>query len=183
VKDPSEFYLPTRLYLPSEVLASIEDRSTKGVYGWWFKNLPLQIPVAESKTFEGFTLLYVGTGPSTARSQRFLRERLSDHIRSDSTKSTLRRSLACLMAEGLGLEFQVARVSHRKRSGRVTPHFGLGEGEVKLSRWMEENARISWIADNSRWTLESDLIQLLALPLNLDANEDLWSGRCEKIDF
>jgi hypothetical protein len=117
------------------------------------------------------SLLYVGTGPKDAKSKRFLRDRLKDHIGQDSTRSTLRRSLGCLLAECLGLEFEVARTSRRKRSGSTVYHFGLGAGESLLSDWIEKNARISWIKHDRPWELEGDLIRKLVLPLNLQDND------------
>lgn len=158
---------PKRLYLPSEVLATIEDRVTKGVYAWWFRNVPPQVPLDGVVRSEEWNLLYVGTGPSDANSKRFLRDRLKDHIGRDTTKSTLRRSLGCL----LGLKFQVTRVSRSKRADKDVLHFGLGVSESVLSDWMEKNARISWIKHDRPWELEGELIRKLALPLNLQDND------------
>ena len=82
-------------------------------------------------------------------------------------KSTLRRSLGCL----LGLKFQVTRVSRSKRADKDVLHFGLGVSESVLSDWMEKNARISWIKHDRPWELEGELIRKLALPLNLQDND------------
>ena len=116
-------------------------------------------------------LAYVGTGPKQANSKRFLRERLKEHIGRDATKSTLRRSLGCRPAESLQLEFEVARVSSSKRSGRITYHFGLGARESVLSDWIEKNARVSWLKHDRPWDLESELISKPMLPLNVQDND------------
>jgi hypothetical protein len=43
-------------------------------------------------------------------------------------------------------------------------------GEATLSQWMAENARVCWIERDEPWTMESELISQLDLPLNLDQN-------------
>ncbi|MFI1503845.1 GIY-YIG nuclease family protein [Streptomyces sp. NPDC020597] len=71
---------------------------------------------------------------------------------------TLRLTLGCL----LGLELR------RVGSGaRMT--FGKAD-EADLNRWMADNAQVCWIEQNEPWTLESELISQLDLPLNLDQN-------------
>ncbi|MFF2011755.1 GIY-YIG nuclease family protein [Streptomyces sp. NPDC058195] len=47
--------------------------------------------------------------------------------------------------------------------------FGKG-GEAALSQWMVGNARVCWIKQSEPWTLESQFISQLDLPLNLDPN-------------
>jgi hypothetical protein len=159
-----------RIYPPSEVLALIGS-TAKGVYRWWFKNSPPIIPLDGTISVDGMNLLYVGTGPKDANSKRFLRERLKDHIERDATKSTLRRSLGCLLAESLQLKFEVARISRSKQTGRITYHYGLGARESSLSNWMEKNARVSWILHDRPWELESELMSKLVLPLNVQDND------------
>jgi hypothetical protein len=44
-------------------------------------------------------------------------------------------------------------------------------GEAELSAWMDEHARICWVAHPKPWLLESALISGLDLPLNLDQNK------------
>ncbi|MEV7687047.1 GIY-YIG nuclease family protein [Streptomyces bungoensis] len=43
-------------------------------------------------------------------------------------------------------------------------------GEAKISQWMADNARVCWAEHDEPWTLESELISQLDLPLNLDQN-------------
>ena len=47
-------------------------------------------------------------------------------------------------------------------------HFGAGERD--LSRWMDQNAYVSWVEIPEPWLLEDHLIETLDLPLNLDKN-------------
>jgi hypothetical protein len=151
---------PDRLYRLSEVLDSFEDCSIKGVYAWWLRKLPPFVPLGGTPQFKGMTLLYVGT------STRPLRERLEEHITDDTSRSTLRRSIGCLMAEQLGIEFVVKRMSRGARR-----HFGFeSSGEHVLSKWMEENARVSWVQHDEPFLLEDHLIKTLTIPLNIKGN-------------
>jgi hypothetical protein len=43
-------------------------------------------------------------------------------------------------------------------------------GEQPLSRWMGENALVSWVVHSQPWELEGHLIATLDLPLNLQGN-------------
>ena len=87
-----------------------------------------------------------------------LRKRVRYHFRGNAAGSTLRLTLGCL----LGLELR--RVGSGKRMT-----FGKA-GEAVLSQWMAEHARVCWLEHPEPWTVESDLIARLDLPLNLDQN-------------
>lgn len=43
--------------------------------------------------------------------------------------------------------------------------------ERDLSRWMDENAYVSWLPIPDPWLLETHLLETLDLPLNLDQNK------------
>jgi hypothetical protein len=43
-------------------------------------------------------------------------------------------------------------------------------GECDLSRWMDQNAFVSWLPFAQPWLLETHLLATLDLPLNLDKN-------------
>ncbi|WP_336621553.1 GIY-YIG nuclease family protein [Streptomyces sp. DH37] len=125
-----------------------------GVYGWHFEKAPFRdLPAGH--------LLYVGIAPrymANRKSTQNLRTRVRYHFRGNAAGSTLRLTLGCL----LGLELR--RVGSGKR-------MTFGEaGEAKLTRWMAEHARVCWVEHPEPWTLESDLITRLDLPLNLDQN-------------
>jgi len=151
---------PGRMYRPSEVLHSLKDLSIKGVYGWWFKNMPATVPLDSTIQLARMRLLYVGT------SSRALWKRLQEHVGHDSSKSTVRRSIGCLLAEELHLQFVVSRITRG-----TCCHFGLGAGEGCLSAWMEENARVSWIQHHEPFLLEDYLIKTLVLPMNMAGND------------
>jgi len=155
---------PTRLYIPSQVLGSIPSDVKKGVYAWWFRNIPPDVPVDGTVVADDRHLLYIGTGPVSPTSKSNLRERLRSHVSPDASRSTLRKSLGCI----LEFPFEITRKSKNNL------HYGLGECEARLSQWLEKNARVSWAAHPSPWELESYLIKRLALPLNVDEN-----GHCE----
>ncbi|MFF8271916.1 GIY-YIG nuclease family protein [Streptomyces sp. NPDC016562] len=80
------------------------------------------------------------------------------HYRGNAAGSTLRLTLGCL----LGLELRRVCSGKRMNFGKV--------GEAKLSEWMADNARVSWIEQSEPWDLEAQLISQLDLPLNLDQN-------------
>jgi hypothetical protein len=47
---------------------------------------------------------------------------------------------------------------------------------------MAENARVCWIERDEPWTMESELISQLDLPLNLDQNRhNLFHGRLTEV--
>lgn len=61
------------------------------------------------------------------------------------------------------------RALSRRRQGSTggTSRMTFGKvGEAKLSQWMADNARVSWIEQSEPWDLESQLISQLDLPLN-----------------
>jgi hypothetical protein len=144
---------------------------TKGIYAWWFKDISSIVPVNGTRGTADLNLLYVGIGPSTAKSKQSLRDRLKSHISPNTTKSTLRRTLACLLSETLMLQLEVARTSRKKSSKAVTHHFGLKANEQILSKWMDSHAKVSWVAHDRPWDVEQELIQILKPPLNIESNK------------
>jgi hypothetical protein len=44
-------------------------------------------------------------------------------------------------------------------------------GEQRLSEWLEENARVTWIQCDRPWEVEEHLISTIHLPLNLEQNQ------------
>lgn len=146
---------PDRLWSAEEVLRRPSPvPAMAGVYGWHFEQAPHPDLVAGR-------LLYVGIAPrymANRTSTQNLRKRVRYHFRGNAAGSTLRLTLGCL----LGLELR--RVGSGKRMT-----FGK-EGEAALSQWMAENARVCWIEHAEPWTMESELISQLDLPLNLDQN-------------
>ncbi|MEU0424247.1 GIY-YIG nuclease family protein [Streptomyces canus] len=153
--DAAAIIRPDRLWSAQEVLARPSPVPTAaGIYGWYFEEAP----------YEGLAagqLLYVGIAPrymANRVSTQNLRKRVRYHYRGNAAGSTLRLTLGCL----IGLELR--RVGSGKRMT-----FGKA-GEVTLSQWMAANARVCWLEHNEPWTMESELISRLDLPLNLDQN-------------
>ncbi|MEU6656850.1 GIY-YIG nuclease family protein [Streptomyces sp. NPDC046900] len=137
-----------------------------GVYGWYFEEAPCPDLAAGR-------LLYVGIAPrymANRTSTQNLRKRVRYHYRGNAAGSTLRLTLGCL----LGIELR--RVGSGKRMT-----FGKA-GEAELSQWMAENARVCWIVHDEPWTMESELISQLDLPLNLDQNRhNSFHGRLTEV--
>ncbi|MGW7083801.1 GIY-YIG nuclease family protein [Streptomyces sp. NPDC054871] len=146
---------PDRLWSAWEVLARPSPVPTAaGVYGWHFTRPPHPDLRAEC-------LLYVGIAPrymANRTSTQNLRKRVRYHYRGNAAGSTLRLTLGCL----LGLELRRVGSGRRMTFGNT--------GEVRLSEWMADNARVCWIEHSEPWNLESQLISQLDLPLNLDQN-------------
>ncbi|MFD9970564.1 GIY-YIG nuclease family protein [Streptomyces sp. NPDC059011] len=146
---------PTRLWSAAEVSTHpCPVPAAAGVYGWHFDEAPAPGLVAGR-------LLYVGIAPrhmSNRPSTQTLRKRVRYHFRGNAAGSTLRLTLGCL----LGLELR--RVGS---GGRMT--FGRA-GEASLTEWMAEHAQVCWLEHEEPWTMESDLIARLDVPLNLDQN-------------
>ncbi|MGV0635910.1 GIY-YIG nuclease family protein, partial [Mycolicibacillus trivialis] len=138
-----------------------------GVYGWWFRRLPAAIDVSRCERQGDLTLLYAGISPSRPpangkpASRQNIRKRVTYHFRGNAEGSTLRKTLGCLLAEGLGIEL--------RRVGSGTRRT-FGAGEALLSQWMADNALISWITVTEPWVLECELFNTLDLPLNLQGN-------------
>ena len=159
---------PARLYTRAEVLAQpCPVPAEPGVYAWYFDRPPGGTPLEGTHSVNGWSLLYVGISPraprpdGTSTSRQSLRSRLRYHYRGNAYGSTLRLTLGSLLAEEFGIGLR------RVGSGtRLT----FSEGEAALSEWMAAHARVCWLATRQPWTIESELIRQLVLPLNLDQN-------------
>lgn len=159
---------PDRVWSRSEVLSAPSPvPKTPGVYAWYFRNFPPEIPTADCLRFNDLTLLYIGISPSApprngkAPSKQNLFRRVRYHYRGNAEGSTLRLSLGCLLSATLNIELR------RVGSGnRLT----FADGEKRLSDWMEENAFVTWIECDEPWRIEEALISTICLPLNLDQN-------------
>lgn len=141
--------------------------ASSGVYGWWFDQIPTDVPADGCVRREAWTLMYVGISPkATPRngavaSSQTLRSRIRYHFRGNAEGSTLRLSLGVLLSEDLRIEL--------RRVGSGTRHT-FSTGEHDLSLWMAGHARVSFVEHPTPWTLEEELIGSLDLPLNLDQN-------------
>ncbi|WP_242904629.1 GIY-YIG nuclease family protein [Actinomadura terrae] len=147
---------PDRLWTAAEVLARPTPvPAAPGVYGWHFD-------VPPHPSLPPRQLLYVGIAPrrmTSRRSKQTLRTRVRNHYRGNAEGSTLRRTLGCL----LGLELRRVGSGTRMTFGK--------HGEQQLTAWMAEHALVCWNMDPEPWLQETELINQLDLPLNLDQNK------------
>jgi len=168
VHDDIERYLASRVYSRAEVLVrpSPVPRGP-GVYGWWFRELPVEMDPQACVSRDGLTLLYTGISPKKPPTngrgpiRQTLQSRIKTHYSGNAVGSTLRRSLGCLLAPALGLEL-------RRYGSGTRLHFGTGEKE--LSRWMDRYAFVSWLSKPQPWLIEDEILHTIDLPLNLDNN-------------
>lgn len=160
--DPQEMYVPTLLATDPGLIPR-----AGGIYGWWFDDHLPGVPRGDALNTEGWSLLYVGIAPSGAArtsGKRTLRDRLKNHCRGPIRTSTLRRTVAALM--GRDLELRIVR----DPNGKLVMS---GDDEVKLSRWLGEHARLSWLVHDEPWTVETQLIRSgPRLPLNVSQSSD-----------
>ena len=93
-------YLAANIHSRAEVLARpCPVPREPGVYGWWFRDLPADINIANCETRDGLTLLYAGISPKKppsngrAPSKEALRSRINTHYTGNAEGSTLRPHL------------------------------------------------------------------------------------------
>lgn len=160
---------PARLWTRHDVITRpCPIPTAPGIYAWYFRTYPAIIPAEDCVRHDGYTLLYIGISPRepSANGQfvslQTLRSRIRQHYSLNAEGSTLRLSLGVLLANTLGI--QLRRVGSGKRKTFHT-------GESTLSHWMAENAFVTWVAHETPWTIEHQLIGSLSLPLNLRDNE------------
>jgi hypothetical protein len=135
----------------------------RGLYAWFFKEIPNIIPTNECVTNKKLTLLYVGISPKNNTSKANLRKRITFHHRGNAEGSTLRQTLGVILTEQSG--YPLRRVGSGKRM--TLTHLG----EQWLDAWMKENAFVCWIEHPEPWTVEAELLQKLSLPLNIQDNQ------------
>jgi hypothetical protein len=152
----------SRLYRWSELKnnSTLPPRSP-GVYAWFFKRVPPGVPTDLCVVRDEATLLYVGISPRNDRTKGTLQDRLWSHFEGIAEFSTLRTTLGSL------LEGELGTVLRRVGSGKTQTFV---DKESALSRWMADNARITWIETPKPWVLEDHLLKRLSLPLNIEGN-------------
>ncbi|GJF12483.1 hypothetical protein NGTWS0302_01940 [Mycolicibacterium cyprinidarum] len=145
--------------------------SESGAQGWWFRDIPGDIDISGCEQQDGWTLLYVGSSPGPPRADgkpqtsQDLRKRIRYHFGAGNASadgSTLRKSLGVLLGDQLDVALR--RIGSGKRQT-------FAGGEAVLTRWMAENAAVSWVLHPEPWYLEAKLIKALELPLNFQDNE------------
>lgn len=166
---------PPRLWSGEEVVSSDDPvPNERGVYAWYFRDLPKIIPTDGCAQKDDLTLLYVGVAPKKPPtngrnpSLQTIRTRIRKHLKGDAEGSTLRLSLGSLLQAQLGIELRMTG------SRGTTMGFVSGgtksAGENRLSDWMRRNAFVTWSVCAEPWLIEDQLIGCLNLPLNLSQN-------------
>ena len=155
---------PTKVWSRSEVLKKPNPiPMTNGVYAWFFKTIPPQVPLEGCKDYEGLYLLYAGISPKNEKSSQNLRKRITTHFRGNAEGSTLRLTLGVLLSEQSG--FELRRVGSGKR--KTLTHLG----EQWLDKWMDNNAFVLWVEHEKPWNIEKEILRRFSLPLNIQDNE------------
>lgn len=163
--EPLGFNNPTDIAaMPSIVPAE------PGIYGWWFDGALPDVPREGALQRDGRHLLYVGIAPNGAseESTRNLRKRLADHCRGVIARSTVRRTLACLLERELHL--RITRTSLDKVVMSASD-------EQSLNDWMSVHMRVAWMVHPAPWTLEDEMIRSgPKLPLNIMGSSHPFSA-------
>jgi len=159
-------FYPDKTYSRTEVMSRPTPvPAINGVYFWWFKEIPPGVPTEGCLTHEGYTLLYVGISPDKKgkpNSRANLKTRIKTHYSGNAEGSTLRRTLGVLLAAESNYPL--------RRVGGGTRTTFTHSGEQWLDHWMEQNAKVYWVAHEEPWVLEEELIGSIPLPLNIQGN-------------
>jgi len=154
---------PPILYSRSAVLSKPSPvPAERGLYAWYFREIPGAIPIDKCVMSGDLTLLYVGISPKNETSKENLRKRITYHYRGNAEGSTLRQTLGVLLTEES--DYPLRRVGSGKRM--TFTHLG----ECWLDEWMEDNAFVCWVKHPAPWEMENEIISELSLPLNLQDN-------------
>lgn len=169
MQNTPETPLTTRCHTRDEVISRpCPIPKSPGVYGWWFRSIPGPIDTSRCVKRDGLTLLYTGISPSRPPtngkppSRQSLWHRIRYHYTGNAEGSTLRKTLGILLEDDLAIQLRRVGSGTRRTFGAV--------GEKKLSRWMADNALVSWVVHPEPWLLEDQLIATLDVPLNLQGN-------------
>lgn len=131
-----------------------------GLYGFYFRKYPSVVLDANTIQVDGFNLLYIGISPKGLGTKQTLKGRIRKHLFGDASRSTLRKSMGCVLSSELGIELTTF-------NDRET----FGSGENVLHEWLESNMRFTWFLITEPWLYEAALLKILMAPLNLDHNE------------
>jgi hypothetical protein len=154
---------PSLLYSRSMVLSKpCPIPQQRGLYAWFFKDIPPSVPVEGCITNGDNTLLYLGISPKDENSTQNLRKRIITHYRHNAEGSTLRLTLGTLLTKQSGLPLR------RVGSGKRMTFTHLGEQWLDI--WMNENAFVCWVEHPTPWEIEKEIIKSICLPLNIQDN-------------
>ena len=159
---------PKVLYDRNEVLSKLcPIPSESGVYAWYFRDIPNNVPLDKCISKDSLTLLYVGISPnkvSKPNSKQDIKKRIKMHYQGNAEGSTLRKTLGILLSGKS--QFPLRRVGSGNR--KTFTHLG----EQWLDNWMERNAFVCWQTHPQPEKLEEEMIKTLSLPLNIKGNDD-----------
>lgn len=157
------FFEDAQLFGRADIVATPDIiPAVRGVYAWFFREIPASVPFDGCYRRDGLTLLYVGISPKNARSRQDLRKRITYHYRGNAEGSTLRLTLGTLLANHS--DFPLCRVG----SGHRMTFTHLGE--QWLDAWLEQNAMVCWVEHFEPWLLEHEILRDHSLPLNIQDN-------------
>jgi hypothetical protein len=175
-----------RIQVPSELLqvGDIMARPSAapdepGLYAWWFDHLPA-VPLDGALEQNGFKLAYVGIASHRLGSRRTLRQRLRNHCAGPIATSTLRRSLAAILRDKLGLSPALGSAGKIKLPKQE---------EKRLSDWLATHGRVAWIRNATPWVHEETLLRhgpRLALNIRGNTHEfvpELVALRAQFVDI
>lgn len=159
-----EILHPTKLYSRKEVLSKPPPvPAERGLYAWYFKEVPPLVPTDRCIVKNGLTLLYVGISPKNETSKYNLRKRVTYHYNGNAEGSTLRQTLGVLLTQKS--DFPLRRVGSGNRM--TFTHLG----ELWLDEWMNDNAFVCWVTNHEPWKIEKQIIADVSLPLNIQDNK------------
>jgi hypothetical protein len=151
---------PAGLSVARQPAASGGVPAEPGLYAWWAAPGAVPVLTGPAHPSAPLDLLYVGIAPSRSTSKASLRSRLlGNHAGGNTSASTLRRSLAALLTEDQGY-----------RTRWTSRTVLLPEDEVRLTAWMSQHLSLTWAVHPMPWTVEGEVIALLAPPLNQAEN-------------
>ena len=113
---------PRHLFTRQEVLSKPPPVPPRpGVYAWYFREVAPGVPIEGCHRHDGLPLLYVSIAPKTpppnseGPRKRILAKRIRNHVAGNASRSTLRLTLGCLLADRLGI-----KLTRSSSSGRYT---------------------------------------------------------------
>ena len=156
---------PERLYSRSEVLAKPSPvPKSRGIYAWYFKDIPPRVPTDGCVVKDGKTLLYAGISPSRVSSKGTVHKRITQHYKSKARSSTLRKSLGTLLYKKNSTPLRMVSIKESNKFS-LTPEY-----EEELNIWMMENAFVCWLEHEEPWRVEHGFIGNVSVPLNIEGN-------------
>jgi hypothetical protein len=163
------FQVPSTLFTVGDVIkkpSAAPDEA--GIYAWWFDELP-NVPLDGALEQDGFRLAYVGIASYRPGSRRTLRQRLRNHCNGPIASSTLRRSLAGVLIDELGL--------HPRRGSSKKVQLPEEE-EARLSSWLSNHGRVAWIINSTPWLDEARFLRDgPPLVLNIQGNTHEFAAK------